>query len=226
MPSLMNKTPSRIALRRGISGLVCVLSVFAAIPAFAQTAGHSAAVIIHATRIAQPLNVDGQLDEEVYKIVLPITKFVQQLPNAGAPATERTEAWVLFDDTNIYIACRCWTERPDRIVANDMRRDSANLSSHDHFAVGFDTLYDGRNGYQFSVTAAGGMRDGLITDEKFFADWNGVWDGRATRFKGGWLAEYAIPFKTLRYAPGREQKWRIQFRRHVAGTIRFGSPRT
>jgi hypothetical protein len=183
----------------------------------AQTPEESAAVLIRATRISEPLHLDGRLDEEVYTSVPPITKFVQQLPNAGQPATERTEAWVLFDDTNIYIACRCWTERPDRIVANDMRRDSNGLSSHDHFAVGFDTLYDGRNGYQFSVTAAGGMRDGLITDERFLADWNGVWDGRATRFDGGWLTEYAIPFKTLRYAAGREQKWHIQFRRHVAG---------
>jgi hypothetical protein len=98
-----------------------------------------------------------------------------------------------------------------------MRRDSGNLSSHDHFATGFDTFFDGRNGYQFSVTAAGGLRDGLITDEKFYPDWNGVWDGRATRFDGGWITEYAIPFKTLRYARGHEQKWRIQFRRHVAG---------
>ena len=215
MPSLMNKNRSRIARCRGIKGFVYVLALFAAIPAFAQTPGESAAVIVHATRIAQPLNVDGQLDEEVYKNVPPITRFVQQLPNAGAPGTERTEAWVLFDNTHIYIACRCWTERPDRIVANDLRRDSRNMSSHDHFAVGFDTLYDGRNGYQFSVTAAGGMRDGLITNERFSDDWNGVWDGRATRFEGGWITEYAIPFKTLRYAPGRVQKWHIQFRRLV-----------
>ena len=215
MPSLGNNIYGRAA-RHGRNLWIVYAIALCAMPAFAQSPGDNAGVVIRATRIAQPLNVDGRLDEEVYSVVPPITKLVQQLPNAGAPATERTEAWVLFDDRNVYIACRCWTERPDRIVANDMRRDSAGLSSHDHFAVGFDTLYDGRNGYQFSVTAAGGMRDGLITDERFLADWNGVWDGRATRFDGGWITEYAIPFKTLRYAAGREQKWHIQFRRHVA----------
>jgi uncharacterized protein DUF5916 len=186
-----------------------------AVSVFGQTADRQQPVIIHAVRIDQPLRIDGKLDEETYNVVQPITAFVQQLPNPGAPATERTEAWVLFDNENIYISCRCWTQRPDRIVANDVRRDSANITSHDHFAVGFDTLYDGRNGYQFSISAAGGMRDGLITDEVFSADWNGVWDGKATRFEGGWIAEYAIPFKTLRYAPGREQKWHLQFRRLV-----------
>jgi hypothetical protein len=205
-----------------LAGLFCLLSaaavtsVHAQAPAVRAQAPAAPAVTIHAVRITQPISLDGRLDEEIYKTVPPITQFVQQLPKAGAPGTERTEAWVLFDDDNIYIACRCWTERPDRIVANDLRRDSGTMSSHDHFAVGFDTLYDGRNGYQFSVTAAGGMRDGLITDERFSADWNGVWDGRAGRFDEGWIAEYAIPFKSLRYTEGRNQKWHIQFRRLVS----------
>jgi hypothetical protein len=204
------KTCSRI--------LLIGVSVFlSSLRGFAQAPESNPQIIIHAVRLTEPLRLDGRLDEDVYKTTPPITKFVQQLPNSGQPSTDRSEAWVFFDDTNIYVACRCWTEFPDRIVANDMRRDSANITSQDHFAVGFDTMYDGRNGYQFGLSPVGGMRDGLISDEKFYPDWNGVWDARATRFEGGWIAEYAIPFKTLRYGPGREQKWHLQFRRHVAG---------
>ena len=81
-------------------------------------------------------------------------------PTRARPVTQKTEVWVLFDDTNIYVACRCWDEHPERIVANDMRRDSGNHGQHDHFAVALDTFHDGRNGFQFGVTAAGGMRDG------------------------------------------------------------------
>ncbi len=29
----------------------------------------------------------------------------------------------MFDDQNIYVACRCSDQHPERIVANDMRRD-------------------------------------------------------------------------------------------------------
>ena len=200
-----------------ILSLTGFMLAVAAIPASAQLNIGPSDLVIHATRVTTPVSADGRLDEEVYRTVPPITQFVQSQPAQGAAGTERTEAWVLYDDDNIYIACRCWTSQPEKIVANDMRRDSSNLSQHDHFAVGFDTLYDGRNGYQFSVTAAGGMRDGLITDERFFADWNGVWDARVTRFDGGWIAEYAIPFKTLRYKAGQAQKWHIQFRRLVSG---------
>ena len=121
--------------------------------------------------------------------------------------------WLLFDNTNIYVTCRCWDEHPDRIVANDMKRDSNNLPQHDHLAVQFDTFHDRRNGFMFIVTPAGGIRDAENTDGRVNADWNAVWDGRATRFEGGWIAEMAIPFKSLRY--GRQASWGIQIRRFM-----------
>ena len=170
----MNLFRSRAQASGAATILLAALLACAAPCAWAQESapGPSASngVTIHAIRIREPLHLDGKLDEEVYKTAPPITRFVQQLPNSGQPATDRSEAWVMFDDTSIYVACRCWMEHPDRVVANDMRRDNANITSQDHFAVGFDTLYDGRNGYQFGVSPVGGLRDGLITDEKFYPD--------------------------------------------------------
>src|SRR4051812_42073870 len=57
---------------------------------------------IRATRIAEPLKIDGKLDEAVFEQVPAITEhdFVQAEPDAGAPLSERTEAWVLYDDRN------------------------------------------------------------------------------------------------------------------------------
>ena len=86
------------------------------------------------------------------------------------------------------------------MVANEMRRDSPNLRQNDNFAVELDTFHDRRNGFLFYVTPVGGMFDGLTTDERTNnADWNTVWEAKAGRFDGGWIAEIAIPFKSLRY---------------------------
>jgi hypothetical protein len=172
-------------------------------------------VLVRATRIARPLAVDGQLDDAPYGEVPPITELVQQEPNAGAPISEQTEVWILFDDSYIYFACRCWDEHPERIVANDMRRDSSNLGSHDSLSIALNPFNDQRNGVMFAVTPAGAMRDGTTTEERANFDWNPVWDGRASRFDRGWIAEMAVPFKSLRYKPGREQTWRIQIRRNI-----------
>ena len=120
--------------------------------------------------------------------------------------------------TNIYFACRCWDTHPERIVANDMRRDSSNLRQNDNFGVVLDTFHDRRNGFLFYVTPVGGMFDGATTDERINnADWNTVWQAKASRFDGGWIAEIAIPFKSLRYGPGREQTWGINLRRTIRG---------
>jgi hypothetical protein len=172
-------------------------------------------LLVHATRVNEPIGVDGQLDDMAYEEVPPITEFIQQEPEAGAPISERTEVWILFDDDNIYIACRCWDEHPERIVANDMRRDSSNLGNHDSLSVALNTFNDQRNGFMFAVTPAGAMRDGTTTEERANFDWNPVWDGKASRFEGGWIAEMAVPFKSLRYIPGREQTWGIQIRRNI-----------
>jgi hypothetical protein len=172
-------------------------------------------VVVRATRVTEPPRLDSRLDDEAYREVPAITEMIQATPVPGAPGTDRTEAWVLFDDENVYISVRCWQD-PARIVGNDMRRDNNNISRHDHVAIAFDTFYDGRNGYQFNISAAGGLRDGLVTNERYDANWNGVWDGAAGQFEGGWTAELAIPFKTLRYAPGRSQTWHLQIRRFLA----------
>ncbi len=173
-------------------------------------------ITVRATRIRTPLKVDGQLDDAPYAEVAPLTEFIQQDPTAGAPITEKTEAWVLFDDEYLYIVCRCWDTHPERIVANDMRRDSNNLPQHDHFAVGLDTFHDGRSGYMLYATALGAMRDSAITDLRSNMDWNPIWEGKTSRFENGWISEMAFPFKSLRYGAGQQQTWGIQLRRSIS----------
>ncbi|HUE89167.1 MAG TPA: DUF5916 domain-containing protein, partial [Vicinamibacterales bacterium] len=159
--------------------------------------------------------IDGQLDEAVYREIPPITDFIQQEPDEGEPVTEKTEAWILFDDENIYLVCRCWHSNPDAIVANDMRRDSPNLNTHDSFGVQLDPYHDGRSAFFFYMSPAGGIRDAAVVESRPNNDWDTIWAARATRFDQGWIAEIAIPFKSLRYGPGREQTWGIQVRRLI-----------
>jgi hypothetical protein len=162
------------------------------------------------------IRVDGRLDEAVYTATEAIGSFVQQEPDEGAPATEKTESWVMFDDDMIYVSARCWESRPERRVANEMRRDTNQLRQNDTFAVLFDTFHDRRNGYLFTANAIGGLGDSQITDEgPPNVDWNTVWRVKTGEFEGGWTIEMAIPFKSLRYQPGRDQTWGINLRRVV-----------
>ncbi len=161
--------------------------------------------------------MDGALDDAVYKSIPGVSDFIQQVPKEGAPATERTEAWVLFDRDTLYVVARCWdSEPPERWVANELRRDTSQLRQNDTFGVILDTFYDRRNGYLFYTNPLGARADQAVTDEGTLnVDWNPVWDVRTGRFDGGWTVEMAIPFKSLRYRSGAAQVWGINIRRVI-----------
>jgi Domain of unknown function (DUF5916) len=174
-------------------------------------------VTVRAIRLSQPLIVDGKLDEAVYRDNLPIDGFIQTVPANGAPVSEKTEAWVMFDDTYIYICARLYESvPPNKWIANELRRDTNQLRQNDMFGVLLDTFHDRRNGYHFYTNPIGGFTDQLVTDEgNPNADWNPVWRVHEGRFEGGWTTEMAIPFKSIRYVSGKNQVWGIQLRRSI-----------
>ncbi len=174
-------------------------------------------VVVRAIHLSQPLIVDGKLDEEVYRTNLPADGFIQTVPANGKPVSEKTEAWVMYDDTYIYISAKLYdTAPPDKWIANELRRDTNQLRQNDMFGVLLDTFHDHRNGYNFYTNPIGGFTDQLVTDEgNPNADWNPVWKVHEGRFEGGWTTEMAIPFKSIRYVSGKDQVWGIQMRRSI-----------
>jgi hypothetical protein len=172
---------------------------------------------VHAVRVSQGFTVDGDLAEGFYASTPSISDFVQTLPVEGAAPSERTEAWLAFDEDNIYVSARVWDSADEGAwVANEMRRDAASLELNDQFGVFFDTYLDRRNGFGFWVNPLGGFSDVQITNEEDVnIDWNPVLEIRTGRFEGGWTVEMAIPFRSLRYRAGAEQVWGIQMRRGI-----------
>ena len=172
---------------------------------------------VRATRVTEPIRLDGRLDEPTYQNVRAISSLVQQVPDEAAPASEKTDAWLMFDETNIYVSARLWdTAPPSEWVANEMRRDTSQLRENDTFWVAFDTFYDRRNAVGFYTNPLGAIGDLAITNEgNPNGDWNPVWEVRTGRFEGGWTVEMEIPFKSLRYRPGPQQVWGFQLRRGI-----------
>ena len=179
----------------------------------ALRAQEAAQITVRAVRLTQPLVIDGRLDEAVYSTLEPTPPFRQQEPQVGELATEQTEMWVLFDDRNVYVAARMHDSAPDRMVADEMRRDGS-LFQNEHLVVVFDTFHDRRTAFYFQTNPLGGIRDALILDENNANyDWNTVWDVKVNRDETGWTSEMVIPFKSLRYPTGKEQTWGFNARR-------------
>ena len=121
---------------------------------------------IRAVRLNEGLQLDGRLDEPAYDEIPAISGFIQQMPNEGAPATEKTEVWILFTDTSLFVGARIWDSAPpEQWVANEMRRDTPQLRDNDSFWVSLDTFYDRRNAVTFHTNPLGGIGDFAITNE-------------------------------------------------------------
>jgi hypothetical protein len=172
---------------------------------------------IRAVRATWPMRIDGALDEPLYTMPS-MSDFVQVEPALGEPATERTEVWLAYDRDYVYVTFRCWDTQPERRVTRDMRRDGSAMFSGDDVAYFYlDTFYDRRNGVTFTINSLGGRSDGQVTGDQYNGDWNPIYDLATGRFPGGWTAEVAIPFKSLRYSAGEAQIWGL----NAARTVRW-----
>ena len=173
-------------------------------------------VTLRAFRLAEPLTVDGVLDDPVYDQVPAAGGFLQQEPDEGAPASESTRVWVLYDADSLYIAAELEEEHPERLMASEMRRDHRSIGWNDSFQIVLDTFYDRRNGFLFHTNALGALFDAQVTDERNTnSDWNTVWWVKSQVVEEGWTVEIRIPFRSLRYAAGGAQLWGINFQRNI-----------
>ncbi len=171
---------------------------------------------IVAYRINSPITIDGILNEPAWQKANKISNFTQRELTEGAPATEKTEVAILYDENNLYIGFWGYDSEPDKIIALKMERDF-RWGSEDNFEVIISPFDDNRNGYLFVINPNGAMADVLITDEGKGTNrsWNGIWDVQTTVNDSGWFAEIIIPFSTFKFPDSNNQVWAINFERNI-----------
>tara|TARA_B100000809_G_scaffold264464_1_gene320375 strand:- start:2862 stop:3188 length:327 start_codon:yes stop_codon:yes gene_type:complete len=86
------------------------------------------------------IEIDGLMSEGVWPRAPIATDFVQMQPDEGKPATERTEAWVVYDERALYVAIRAHESEPSEIRGQLTRRDDRNELLSDQLAVGIEAL--------------------------------------------------------------------------------------
>ena len=167
--------------------------------------------------------IDGRVEEMVWLGTEPFSAFIQQEPNEGAAATERTEIRFLLDRENLYIGVICFDTDTGGILVSQSRRD-ADLDNTDSIQILLDTFNDGQNAFVFGTNPFGIEYDGQVMAEGqsgqggragFNVNWDADWTVRTQMTERGWEAEFAIPLKTLRYAPGQERTWGVNAMRNI-----------
>ena len=170
----------------------------------------------YAVRVTEGPRLDGRLDDSAWERAIPIEGFVQQDPDYWMPCSERTVARIVYDHERIYFGFSCFTSQPEKLVANNMRRDS-EVWGDDNVQILLDTYNDRQNGFFFFVNPLGAVRDLMLSDggRTYNEDWNCNWTARTTQHEEGWTAEVAIPFDQLRFKEGPNMAWGINLARYI-----------
>jgi hypothetical protein len=195
--------------------LFSMLSVWAQSPEFDFEA-YRLTRIATAVRITDEITLDGRLDEEAWKLGVPLTDFITRLPREGFPASEKTEVRLLYDDNNLYAGFTAFDSAIENLVINELREDFT-FGQNDLCSIIIDSLHDGRSGFFFNVNPAGARRDGQIyNDGQTNADWDGVWDAKTSIAAEAYFVEIVIPFKTLRFTADEMQEWGLNTGRRIS----------
>lgn len=145
-----------------------------------------------------------------------ITGFVQRNPHNGDPASKRTEAYLGYDEKNLYAVFVCFDD-PAKVRARMSRRE--DIFDDDTVEIMLDTFHDRRRAYAFQTTPLGVQWDAIWTETphedntgstaNFDPSFDTVWDSRGKLTSQGYVVWMAIPFKSLRFSPARQQSWGI-----------------
>lgn len=169
---------------------------------------------VRVVRIDEPPTIDGHLDEAVWQQAEVMSDFHQIRPGDGDEPSDPTEVYLLYDSDAFYIGARMFDSEPDRISAPTMRHGQG-LRDDDRLVVILDPFNTGRGGFRFETNANGVRHDAIYQNvTSFQSEWSVIWEAAATIDETGWLAEMAIPFKSLPFDPTIDG-WGFNFGRAI-----------
>ena len=184
--------------------------------------------VVRPPRLPQPPVIDGRLDDAVWSGAAHITELVQRRPFDGVPASEASDIYLGYDSDHLYVGMHAHYRDPGMLRAN--RRDRDENIEDDLFLIYFDPFLDRQRAYVFTVNGYGVqgdaiLRAGAIGGGRFGvprgdASWDVLFETAAEIVADGFVAEMAIPFKSLRYPrrdAGAPHRWGLQIARIIGG---------
>jgi hypothetical protein len=163
--------------------------------------------VIRAVRINGDLELTGKLTDPRWDLAEPISIKYEIQPRENTPAPQRTSVRVLFNSDYVYFGFECKDSTPSAIRTHITDRDK--IFDDDFVIILLDTYGDFQRTYEFAVNPYGIQGDLLRTGTNEDDSFDTVWESAAAINDSGWTAEYAIPFKSLRFPPLKEQRWTV-----------------
>ncbi len=167
---------------------------------------------INIKETSETIKVDGILDEEAWKTAEMASQMRRVLPTDTGYAIAQTEVKLTYTATTLYMGIVCYDPTAGKRPVESLRRDF-NFLKNDNYITFIDTYNDQTNGFAFGVSAAGAQWDGIQANGGTVnLNWDTKWRSAVKNYGDRWVAEFAIPFRSIRYNGGSKE-WGINFSR-------------
>ena len=155
---------------------------------------------VFAIETKESITIDGKLNEIIWQQAPIVKDFFKVEPRQGGNYLYQTAVKIIFDKKNLYFGVFCKDSIGKKgIRVQDLRRDFA-FGENDIFFLQLDPQNLKRFCASFQTTPYGNQRDLQAFDDTYRDnEWDALWKVRTIITDSGWYAEFAIPFKSLRY---------------------------
>lgn len=178
-------------------------------------AGKFTRPVLSISKAPAPVKVDGMAEDAAWTGAMPAESFIQQFPHDSSRSQTQTRVRMSYDDHFIYVLAECFNRTPNQeYVVRSLKRDF-DETLNDAFQIVLDPFDDEYNGFTFLVSPYNVQGEGLITNGGAYGltrNWDNRWYSHVHRYADRWVAEIAIPFKTLRFNP-KNSRWGVNFAR-------------
>jgi hypothetical protein len=204
-----NKRTIRICFR-GILATIIFISCFQFSKAQKVEVDTTTRFKISLKKAVDKIIVDGKLNEESWNRAEAQSDFWQNYPNDDRSAKLNTQVKLTFDEDNLYVAFI--SHGKSDFIIQSLKRDSDPIHS-EGVGVVLDPQNNKNNGFFFAVNPYNVQSEDLLAADgagNITFSWDNVWNSMTSIGEDTWIAEIAIPFKTLRYS-AEKKLWGINF---------------
>ncbi len=181
-----------------------------------QTQASVSATSIVAARAKATIQIDGVLNESVWRAAPSATAFVQREPVEGAAASRPSDVRMLITDDAVIIGAHFTDEAITTAHAATAADRKSAAFAGDYFEVQIDAHASHLTALAFAVSPTGDKRSWMVAkDGTRDESWAVEWQAAAHADKQGWTVEIRVPLSELHASPGAEQ-WGVQFVRFSA----------
>jgi hypothetical protein len=162
----------------------------------------------------KPPVLDGKLDDEAWTNALKRENFETIKPDYNKQPTQKTVAYMTYDEENLYFAFRCFDGEPKKIKASVSRRDA--MFQDDYVLIVLDTFNAMQECYGLFLNPLGIQGDGMLNSEgNADPSFDIVWYSKGRIDEKGYTVEARVPLQSIRFPGGKAITMRVAFFRQL-----------